>query len=70
MAAIKLGSLYQIDKHSALGLRYVYQHLISNDYYYNGYQYGITPTSVLPTNQTSGSYNVNVIAASYSYTFD
>ena len=70
MAAIKLGSLYQIDKHSALGLRYAYQHLISNDYYYNGYQYGITPTSVLPTNQTSGSYNVNVIAASYSYTFD
>ena len=70
MAAIKLGAAYKVDKHSTIGLRYMYQHLNSNDFYYNGYQVGYTPTSVLPTNQTSGSYNVNVIAASYTYSFD
>ena len=70
MAAIKLGGSYQIDKQSKVGLRYTYQHLSSNDFYYNGYQMGYTPTQVMPTNQTSGSYNVNVIAATYTYSFD
>ena len=70
MAALKFGGSYQIDKHSMVGLRYTYQHLNSNDYYYNGYQTGYTPNSILPTNQTSGSYNVNVISASYMYSFD
>ena len=70
MAALKIGSVYQIDKHSMVGLRYAYQHLNSNDYYYNGYQAGYTGTGMLPTNQTTGSYNVNVISASYMYSFD
>ena len=70
MAAIKLGASYKIDKSSKIGLRYIYQHLASNDFYYNGLQTGYTPSTVLPTNQTSGSYNVNVIAASYTYSFD
>jgi hypothetical protein len=70
MAAIKLGATYQLDKSSKIGLRYIYQHLASNDFYYNGLQTGYTPSTVLPTNQTSGSYNVNVIAASYTYSFD
>jgi len=70
MASLKFGGSYEIDKHSKLGLRYIYQHLTSNDFYYNGLQMGTTPTAVMPTNQTSGSYNVNVIAASYTYSFD
>ena len=70
MAALKLGGTYQIDKSSKIGLRYIYQHLASNDYYYNGLQTGYTPATLMPTNQTSGSYNVNVIAASYTYMFD
>ena len=70
MASLKFGGSYEIDKHSKLGLRYIYQHLTSNDYYYNGLQMGTTPTSVMPTNQNSGSYSVNVIAASYTYSFD
>ena len=70
MAAIKLGASYKIDKSSKIGLRYIYQHLASNDFYYNGLQTGYTPNAVLPTNQTTGSYNVNVIAASYTYSFD
>ncbi len=70
MAAIKLGASYQVDKNSRVALRYIYQHLYSSDYYYNAYQTGYTPIGVLPTNQTTGSYNVNVIAASYTYSFD
>ena len=70
MASLKFGGSYEIDKHSKLGLRYIYQHLTSNDFYYNGLQMGTTPNAVMPTNQTSGSYNVNVIAASYTYSFD
>ena len=70
MTSLKFGTSYEIDKHSKFGLRYIYQHLTSNDYYYNGLQMGTTPTTVMPTNQTSGSYNVNVIAASYTYSFD
>ena len=70
MASLKLGATYKIDKSSKIGLRYIYQHLTSNDFYYNGLQTGYTPNTLLPTNQTSGSYNVNVIAASYTYMFD
>ena len=70
LGMIKLGGIYQLDKNSKIGLQYWYQHLYSNDYYYNGYQSGYSPTGVMPTNQNSGSYNVNVISANYTYTFD
>ena len=70
MASLKLGGSYQIDKSSKVGIRYIYQHLASNDYYYNGLQAPYTPARLMPTNQNSGSYSVNVIAASYTYSFD
>ena len=70
MAAIKLAGNYQIDKNSKVGLMYWYQHLYASDFYYNGLQSGYTPTAVMPTNQTAPSYNVNVISANYTYTFD
>ena len=70
LAILKLGSTYELDKNSKLGFMYWFQHLYSNDYYYNGYQYGATPSAVLPTNQTAPSYNVNVFAVNYTYTFD
>ena len=70
MASLKFGGDYTIDKSSKIGLKYIYQHLRSNDYYYNVYGYGQTASGVLPTMQTSGSYNVNVIAATYTYSFD
>ncbi len=70
MAVIKLGGVYQIDKSSRFGLQYWFQRLYSNDYYYNAYQAGTNPTSVMPTQMTNPSYNVNVISANYTYTFD
>jgi MtrB/PioB family decaheme-associated outer membrane protein len=70
LIAIKFGGVYKVDKNSKIGLQYLYQRLVSNDYYYNGLQYGYTPTSVMATNQTSGSYNVNVFTVGYTYSFD
>ena len=69
LIALKLSSKYQIDKHGKIGLGYRFQHLISDDYFYNAYQYGYTPNRVMPTNQQSGSYSVNVVTATYTYTF-
>jgi len=70
MTQLKLTGTYQVDKSAKVAVEYLYQHLDSNDYYYNTYQYGYTPTGVLPTNQQTGSYSVNVFAVSYVYTFN
>ena len=70
LGIIKLGGSYQVDKNQRVGLMYWFQHLYSNDYFYNAYQYGSTPTTVMPSNQTSPSYNVNVFSVAYTYSFD
>ena len=69
LIALKLSGNYQVDKHGKVGLGYIYQHLMSDDYFYNGYQYGFTPNRVMPTNQQSGSYSINVVTATYTYDF-
>ncbi len=69
MVQLKLGGNYKVDKASNIKVMYMYQHLTSNDYLYTAYQYGGTPTTMLPTNQQAPSYKVNVIAVSYSYMF-
>jgi len=48
---------------------YIYEHLSSDDYLYNAYQYGYTPATLLPTNQQSPSYEMNAIFAAYRYSF-
>lgn len=65
----KLTGTYQVDKSSKVAVGYLYRRLSSDDYYYNGLQYGFTPQGLMPTNQQSGSYNVNVVAVSYMYSF-
>ena len=74
LAVIKLNGSYQIDKNSKIGLAYWYQHLYSNDYYYNGTQFGAvqasTSNGMMPTGQQSPGYSVNVFSANYTYTFD
>ena len=37
--------------------------------YYNGYQAGYVPSTMLPTNQSTGSYSVQVISASFIHGF-
>lgn len=69
MVQLKLGGKYKVDKSSSVRVGYMYQHLTSSDFYYTALQYGGTPTSMLPTNQQAPSYSVNVISASYLYTF-
>jgi len=70
LIGLRFGGTYKIDKSSKVGVQYLYQRLASTDPYYNGLQYGATPTSVMPTNQNSGSYAVNVITVGYTYSFD
>ena len=70
LMGIRLGAVYKVDKSSKIGVQYLYQRLVSTDPYYNGLQYNTNPTSVMPTNQNSGSYNVNVITVGYTYSFD
>ncbi len=74
LAVLKFNGTYQLDKNSKIGLSYWYQHLYSNDYYYNASQYGYvqasTSNGLLPTGQQSPGYSVNVISANYTYTFD
>jgi hypothetical protein len=65
---LRLLGQYQIDRQSAVRAFYMYGQLHSNDYAYQGTQYG-TITSVMPTNQTAPDYNVNVFGISYVYSW-
>jgi MtrB/PioB family decaheme-associated outer membrane protein len=69
MFQFKLIGTYTLDKSSKFALGYLYRNLRADDFYYNGLQYGFTPTSVMPTNQTAPNYAVNMVSASYIYTF-
>jgi MtrB/PioB family decaheme-associated outer membrane protein len=69
MYQFKLTGTYQVDKTSQVALGYVYRRLSSTDYFYNGYQYGFTGNTLLPTNQQPDSYSVNLVAATYTYNF-
>jgi MtrB/PioB family decaheme-associated outer membrane protein len=60
---------YQYDRHSSILAGYLYQKLKSNDYFYNAYQYGFTPTTLLPTNQQAPSYDVNTVFVAWRYAF-
>ena len=48
---------------------YLFQKLASDDYYYNGLQYGTNPNSMLATNQTAPNYSLNVVTLTYIYNF-
>lgn len=69
LISFKLTGTYKVDKRSKVALAYLYQNLKSDDYYYNGYQYGYTPNRVVPSNEQAANYSVNLIAATYIYAF-
>ncbi len=63
---LRLGGQYELDRASALRVLYWYQHLRSNDYVYDGMQFG-TLTNVMPSNEQPFNYNVHVVGVSYIY---
>jgi MtrB/PioB family decaheme-associated outer membrane protein len=69
ITVLKLRGSYKIDKVSTVTVGYWNQRMTASDYYYNGLQTGYTSSSLLPTNQNSGSYSVNAIAASFIHNF-
>ena len=69
MIQFKLNGTYQLEKNAKLSLGYVYRNLQSTDFYYNGYAFGTSPTGVLPTGQQAPGYHVNMVLASFIYTF-
>jgi MtrB/PioB family decaheme-associated outer membrane protein len=69
MGQASLTGVYQVDKESKVTVRYAYQKLSSADYYYNGYQYGFSPATLIPTNQASPNYKVNAIAVTLTHSF-
>ncbi len=68
-AQLKLHGSYAIDKASTVNVAYMMQRMGAADYYYNGYQQGSTPSSLMATNQTPGHYHVNVIGLGYIRSF-
>jgi MtrB/PioB family decaheme-associated outer membrane protein len=66
---VKLKASYQVDKSSTVTVRYAYQKLTSSDFYYNGYQYGFTPATLIPTNQVAPSYKANALAVTLTHYF-
>lgn len=60
---------YRLNASSSLLAGYLYQRLKSTDYFYNAYQLGFTPTTLLPTNQQAPNYSVNSVFVAYRYSF-
>jgi MtrB/PioB family decaheme-associated outer membrane protein len=69
MVRLQLKGLYRFDKHSSLLLGYTFQRLGEGDYFYNAYQYGATPATLLPTNQQGPSYRIDAVFVAYRYAF-
>ncbi len=66
---LKLTGKYKVSKSAEVTVGYLFQQMRSTDYYYNGLQSTFTPNQVMPTNQQSPNYTINVVTASYSYLF-
>ena len=69
MTQLKFSGNYKVDKTSMVTMGYLNRRLTNVDFYYNGLQNGFTPNSVLPTNQQQPNYNIHVVWASYTYSF-
>jgi hypothetical protein len=65
----RLTGSYQIDKSSSVSVGYMYQRLITSDYYYYAYQLGFTPTTLMPSNQQAPHYTANTVFVTYRHNF-
>lgn len=66
---VRLVGAYELNKQSSVSVGYMYQRLTSNDYMYNAYMFGASPTQLLPTGQVSPNYSQNVVFVTYRYKF-
>ena len=69
LISLKLTGNYKVLTNGRISLTYLYQKLNSNDYFYNGQQFGATPNALMPTGLQPQSYTANVVALSYNYAF-
>jgi MtrB/PioB family decaheme-associated outer membrane protein len=69
LISLKLVGNYKVHKNGKVALTYMYQKLNSNDYFYNGQQFGFTPSTLMPTGLQQQDYTVNIVALSYSHSF-
>jgi MtrB/PioB family decaheme-associated outer membrane protein len=69
LISLKLTGNYKVVEHGMLSLSYLYQKLNSRDYFYNGQQFGFTPSTLMPTGLQEQDYTVNVVALSYNHSF-
>ena len=65
---IVLDGRYQIDKQSAVHVRYLYGHMKAVDWAYDGMQFG-TGTNFLPTNEQAPNFRAQAVGVSYVYKF-
>ena len=69
LISLKLTGHYKVHKNGKVALSYMYQKLNSNDYFYNGQQFGTTPNTLMPTGLQQQNYAVNVVGLSYILNF-
>jgi hypothetical protein len=68
MTELRLGAKYRIDDSRTLRLGYMYQHMSSTDWIYDGMQAGGL-AGVLPSFEQAPAYKVHTIAVSFIYAF-
>jgi MtrB/PioB family decaheme-associated outer membrane protein len=66
---LKLNDTYRIDEESKINFGYIYQQRISEDYFYNGYQFGYTPNRLMPTGEQLPNYKIHVFTIAYNVVF-
>lgn len=69
VAMFKFSGAYAYSAQSQVRFGVQFQHLNADDYIYNAYQMGYSPTSVMPSNQSSPTYNVTSVYVAYRYSF-
>lgn len=66
---LKLAGNWQLNKNDRINMGYRFHQLTSNDYFYNAYQFGFSPSTLLPTGEQAPRYRVHVLMMSYSHNF-
>ena len=69
MTQFRLAGAYRVDRAHTVSVGYAFQDLKSSDFMYNGYQFGFTPTSLLPTNEQAAHYRVHTLFATLTFAF-